>query len=334
VTRIGARALFPVVVGTIGIVASGCGGEQTTLDPASNAGSEISSLWWAMLAGGAAVTVVVVLLVFVAVLRRRGEGVGGWTPGTVFVAVAGVGIPLVVLAALFAATLAVLPETAPAVSKARNGELTVEVTGRQWFWDVEYPTAGVRTANELHIPVGVPVTIEARTADVIHSFWVPQLNRKIDMIPGQTNRLTLEADRAGVFRGQCSEFCGLQHANMAFRVVAEEPGRFQAWLAAQARPAVRPASARLEEGQQVFLGSACVYCHRIAGTNATGTIGPDLTHLASRRGLAAETTPNSRGYLAGWILDPQHLKPGNKMPGTDLDGGQLQVLLDYLESLR
>lgn len=329
----GARALLPAVV-TVTVLTSGCGGDQTTLDPASHAGSDISSLWWAMLIGSTVVTVVVVLLVFVAILRRRGEGLAGWTPGTVFVAIAGVGIPLVVLVALFAATLAVLPETAPAVSKGERAELTIEVTGRQWFWDVRYPAQGIRTANELHIPVGVPVTVEARTADVIHSFWVPRLNRKIDMIPGRTNTLTLEADRPGVFRGQCSEFCGLQHANMAFRVVAEEPDRFRAWLGAQARPAVPPTSGRLEEGEQIFLGSACVYCHRIAGTNATGEIGPDLTHLASRGALAAETVPNSRGFLAGWILDPQHLKPGNKMPGTDLDGGQLQLLLDYLESLR
>jgi len=332
VTRIGARALLPTVVGAIGVTA-GCG-EQTTLDPASHAGSDISSLWWAMLVGSTAVTVVVVLLVFIAILRRRGEGVAGWTPGTVFVAVAGVAIPLVVLVALFAATLAVLPATAPAVSKDDRGRLTVMVTGRQWFWDVEYPGEGVRTANELHIPVGIPVTVEARTADVIHSFWVPRLNRKIDMIPGRTNTLTLEADTAGSYRGQCAEFCGLQHAHMALWVVADPPARFEAWLAAQARPAAAPDTPGEQQGQQILLGSACVYCHRIAGTNASGRVGPDLTHIATRRTIAAATLPNSRGYLAAWLLDPQHFKPGNKMPGTDFTGDQLRRVLDYLGSLR
>jgi cytochrome c oxidase subunit 2 len=173
-----------------------------------------------------------------------------------------------------------------------------------------------------------------RTDDVIHSFWVPQLNRKVDMIPGQTNHVVLEADRAGVFRGQCAEFCGLQHAHMAFYVVAEPPAQFEAWLRRQEQPALQPANARLEQGQQVLLGSACVYCHAIQGTNASGRVGPDLTHLASRRSVAAGTLPLNRGTLAAWILDPQHVKPGNYMPATDLGGRDVQALIAYLMSLR
>jgi cytochrome c oxidase subunit 2 len=288
-----------------------------------------------MFTGGVVVLSVVALLILIVLLRRREKGVGRWMPGTAFVAVLGFGIPLAVLVGLFALTLSTIPATSPARATTSSPHaLTVEVTGRQWFWDVEYPKAGVRTANEIHIPVGEPVEEVAHTDDVIHSLWVPQLNRKIDMIPGRTNTLTFRANRVGDFRGQCAEFCGLQHAHMALWVVVEPKASFERWLTAQAAPARIPASQTEEQGQQVLLGSSCVYCHRIAGTNATGEVGPDLTHLASRRTLAAATLPNTRGYLAGWILDPQHVKPGNKMPATALDGGQLQELLDYLESLK
>jgi cytochrome c oxidase subunit II len=331
--RIGNLLCLSVV---LAVAAVGCGGgDQSSLDPASPASSKIATLWWVMFAGGVVVTAVVLVLVFVAVLRRRDEATGRFAPGTRFVAVAGVGIPLVVLVALFALTLSTIPETAPASSSTgRAPGLTIDVTGRQWFWDVEYRDSGVRTANEIHIPVGQTVELRVHAADVIHSLWVPRLNRKIDMIPGHTNTLDLHADEPGTFRGQCAEFCGIQHAHMAFWVVAEPPAAFRSWLHAEAAAARDPQTPSEIEGQQVLLGSACVYCHRIAGTNASGEVGPDLTHLASRRALAAATIPNTRGYLAGWVLDPQHVKPGNKMPATDLDGKQLQALLDYLESLR
>ena len=246
--------------------------------------------------------------------------------------IGGIVVPAVVLAGLFALTLGTLSSTSPAATA--DSSITVQVTGRQWFWDVVYPSARVRTANEIHIPTGEPVRIEASSGDVIHSFWVPALNRKIDMIPGRTTTVTLQTKRVGTYRGQCAEFCGLQHAHMAFVVVAEPPARFAAWLEGQRREARPPPTAALKAGQQVFLGSACVYCHTIAGTNASGTVGPDLTHLASRMFLGAGVAENSPGRLAGWILDPQHLKPGNRMPATDLSGPELQNLLDYLESLR
>jgi cytochrome c oxidase subunit 2 len=315
---------------------AGCAeNDQSTLSPKSSASDQIARLWWVMLIASAVIFGVVLVLLFVAVLRRRGAeqaapttGRGGlWIP-----AVGGIAIPIVVLAALFALTLQTLPKTSPASASATG--LTVEVVGRQWFWDVSYPGRGVRTANEIHVPVGIPVNVEVSSGDVVHSFWVPELNRKIDMIPGQTNRVTLEADRAGTYRGQCAEFCGLQHAHMAFYVVAEPKAKFDAWVARESRPAPPPSTQELERGQQVLLGSACVYCHTIDGTNATGRIGPDLTHVASRLSLAAGLLPNSKGYLGGWILDPQHFKPGNKMPGTDLSGSELQALLAYLESLK
>ena len=315
-------------------VAAGCGeSDQSTLSPHSHAAGEIADLWWIMLVASAVILGVVLVLIAVAFLRRRGPeapveraGGGFWIP-----AVGGVAVPIVVLVALFAFTLHTLPATSPAAGKTA---FTIEVTGRQWFWDVSYPGRGIRTANELHIPVGVPVNVEVSSGDVVHSFWVPELNRKIDMIPGRTNTVRLEADRAGTYRGQCAEFCGLQHAHMAFVVVAEPQADFERWAAAQAVPAAAPATPEPTRGQQVLLGSACVYCHTISGTNASGKVGPDLTHLAGRSTLAAATIPNTRGDLAGWILDPQHIKPGNRMPGTNLSGDELQALLDYLESLK
>jgi len=331
--RLWPSGLVPVV-----LLAAGCGGnDQSTISPGGKAARDIATLWWVMLVGSVVVFAVVLVLVAVVLLRRRAlrgapdleprGRVGTWVP-----VVGGIVVPAVVLAGLFALTLGTLSSTSPA--SAGSTSLTVQVTGRQWFWDVTYPNAHVRTANEIHIPVGVPVRVEVSSGDVIHSFWVPELNRKIDMVPGRTNTVTLEAMHRGMFRGQCAEFCGLQHANMAFVVVAEPRDEFDSWLATQAKPARPPPNAALENGQQVFLGSGCVYCHTIAGTNASGKIGPDLTHLASRSYIGAGAAANSPGELAGWILDPQHVKPGNRMPGTDLTGPELQDLLEYLESLR
>lgn len=287
-----------------------------------------------MLVGSAVVLAVVLALLILGLLRRRATPADRRkrpTPGTTFVAIAGVVIPSIVLVALFVLTVDALPKTSANVGKAK---LAVDVVGRQWFWDVSYPAEGARTANEIHIPVGVPVDVRVTSRDVIHSLWVPELNRKIDAVPGRTNHVLFDARSPGIFRGQCAEFCGLQHAHMALYVVAEPKSEFRRWLVQTTAPAPAPPTADLERGQQVLLGSACEYCHRIAGTNASGTIGPDLTHVASRLSLGAATIPNGRGYLAGWILDPQHIKPGNKMPGTDLTGPDLQALLDYLESLR
>jgi cytochrome c oxidase subunit II len=287
-----------------------------------------------MLAGSAVIFSIVVALLAVGLLRRRGaDGDRGTKQraGMWFVAAGGVIVPMIVLAILFAFTVGTLPTTSAAGQKT---DFAIDVVARQWFWDVDYPAAGVRTANEIHLPVGASALVRVTSDDVIHSLWVPELNRKIDAIPGRRNGVVWHPTRTGVFRGQCAEFCGIQHANMALYVVVESQARYEAWLAEQARPAPQPATDELARGQQIFLGSACEYCHRIAGTNASGTIGPDLTHLASRLALAAGTIPNNPGDLAGWILDPQHVKPGNRMPGTALTGSELQSLLAYLESLR
>jgi cytochrome c oxidase subunit 2 len=302
------------------------GRQQSTLAPESKAADDIADLWWVMFVGSAVVFAVVLALVVAAVLRRRGEPARGESRRALaLVLFGGAVVPFVVLVALFALVLRTMPSTAASDGPA---ELTVEVTGRQWFWEVAYPDRDVRTANEIHIPVGTPVQLRVRSRDVIHSFWVPRLTRKIDMIPGRTNSIVVEARKAGVYRGQCAEYCGLQHARMAFYVVAELPAAFRSWLARQAKPPTAPAG----EGRQVFLDSGCGGCHRIEETSE-GDAGPDLTHFGSRRTIGAGTLTNTRANLVGWILDPQHAKPGNKMPGTTLSDSQLQALVRYLRSL-
>jgi cytochrome c oxidase subunit 2 len=215
--------------------------------------------------------------------------------------------------------------------------LTIRVTGHQWWWEVQYqdptPSQIVTTAAAIHIPVGRTVQFELRSADVIHSFWVPNLHGKRDLIPGHPTRIFLRADRPGTFRGQCAEYCGYQHAYMRFVVVAEPEGRFQDWLEAQRQPTADPATERQRRGQQVFLGTTCVLCHTIQGTPARGRVGPDLTHLGSRP-LIGGLLPNTRGHLAGWIVDPQRIKPGVRMPLNVVNPGDLDALLDYLESLK
>ena len=258
---------------------------------------------------------------------------GGDRAATAWIVGLGVGVPIVILSALFVwADVFVINSTA--APKTGSTQLTVDVIGHDWWWEVRYPASGVETANEIHIPVGVRVLARVSTADVIHSFWVPELNRKIDMVPGRPGEILLDAERAGVFRGQCAEFCGLQHAHMSFLVYADPPERFRAWLAAQKRPAAQPASALARRGRDVFLSESCADCHTIRGTSAVGEVGPDLTHLASRSSLAANTIPNDPPDLAGWIGDPQHIKPGNRMPKVGLSADQLKAVVDYLQGLK
>ena len=219
-----------------------------------------------------------------------------------------------------------------------EGALQIRVTGHQWWWEVQYrdslPQHWVTTANEIHIPVGRPVVFELRSADVIHSFWPINLSTKRDQIPGNENSVWFQADSAGVYRGQCAEFCGHQHAKMAFLVIAEPPDSFGQWLAGQRDTARTPTDSAARRGQQVFLGSTCVMCHAIGGIPAGSRIGPDLTHLASRRTIAAGTLPNTRGNLENWIVDPQAIKPGARMPPNQLAPEDLQALLDYLGTLK
>jgi cytochrome c oxidase subunit II len=214
---------------------------------------------------------------------------------------------------------------------------TVEVTGHQWWWQVRYlsdqPARIFTTANEIHIPVGKPVEVRLATADVIHSFWVPALSGKTDLIPGQTNLTWIEADKPGVYRGQCAEFCGAQHAHMGLTVVANKPEDFDAWWNAQLDASAPSVAQGAEQGEAVFVGR-CGICHSVRGSPAGGKAGPDLSHLMTRRTIAAGTLLNTPGNLAGWIADPQHVKPGSGMPRTEVTPEQLQQIVAYLQTLK
>ncbi|MBZ9856049.1 cytochrome c oxidase subunit II [Mesorhizobium sp. CA13] len=215
--------------------------------------------------------------------------------------------------------------------------LTIRITGHQWWWEIRYPNDDrsrmIVTANEIHVPVGEPVKVELDSIDVIHSFWVPSLAGKRDLIPGRPSEITLIADRPGVYRGQCAEFCGYQHAHMAITVIAESREAFEAWRSRQDAAAIAPASEEERRGQQAFLSTGCALCHTIRGTPAKGTVGPDLTHLANRHALAADTLAMAPGSLAAWIADPQSIKPGAKMPRIALSADDLHAVVVYLGSL-
>jgi cytochrome c oxidase subunit 2 len=218
------------------------------------------------------------------------------------------------------------------------GSMTIEITGTEWWWKVRYASDDasriLQTANEIHIPVGQPVTIRGNSDDVIHSFWVPSLQGKRDLIPGRPTLEWIQADRPGEYRGQCAEFCGLQHAHMAFWVIAEPPNEFNAWLDHQLQPATEPLDEHTMRGQEVFLKSACILCHAIRGTAAAAHAGPDLTHFGSRKTIAAGTLENTKGNLAGWIADPQNIKPGTHMATVPIQAAEMQPLIDYLETLK
>jgi cytochrome c oxidase subunit 2 len=246
-----------------------------------------------------------------------------------------VGVTIVTLFGLLYASAA----TGRAIS-TRPGDkpLVIQITGQQWWWSIEYldeaPSQHFTTANELHIPVGRPIVLNLRSPDVIHSFWVPNLHGKMDLIPGRLNVTWLRADVPGIYRGQCAEFCGTQHAHMGLVVVAESAEDYQRWAEAQRHNAPEPSTPEQARGRGIVEGGPCALCHTVRGTQAAARTAPDLTHFASRSTIAAATAPNTRGYLAGWIANPQHLKPGNRMPATGLDAADLQAVLAYLETLK
>jgi cytochrome c oxidase subunit 2 len=219
-----------------------------------------------------------------------------------------------------------------------SSAVSIVVTGHQWWWEIEYedavPERHTVTANEIHIPIGRPVVLKVTSRDVIHSFWVPSLQGKRDLIPGYTTAVWLQADRAGRFRGQCAEFCGLQHAHMALDVVAEPQGDFDRWLDGLRQPARAPEDDSPRRGQDVFMTARCAGCHTVRGTEAHGQVAPDLTHIASRQTLGAGTLPNTAEHLRAWIRDPQASKPGNQMPPNPLAPAQIDDLLAYLDTLR
>jgi cytochrome c oxidase subunit 2 len=219
-----------------------------------------------------------------------------------------------------------------------SNPVTIQITGHQWWWEVTYPNPQadqtVITANEIHIPVGKPVVILTSSADVIHSFWAPSVHGKRDLIPGYSTAFWIQVDQPGTYSGRCAEFCGLQHAHMGFSIIAEDEATFEAWEQQQLKPASDPHDAEAQHGREVFLTHTCVMCHTIRGTDAGSRVGPDLTHLASRKMIAAETLANTTGALAGWIVDPQQIKPGNKMAPNPLASDDLNALVIYLRTLQ
>jgi cytochrome c oxidase subunit 2 len=313
---------------------------QSVLHPSGSQSSSIAQLWWLMFAVSAVVFVIVIGMVIAALVRglwrRRHDEIATTAASTLTrVVSAAVAVTVLVLFGLLVASV----WTGRSVASLRaSSAVTIAIVGHQWWWEVQYedPIADrqVTTANEIHIPVKRPVVLKVTSRDVIHSFWAPNLHGKRDLIPGYTTAIWLDADRAGVFRGQCAEFCGIQHAHMAFDVVAQPEADFDLWLEGQRRPAREPDSDEQRHGREVFMSARCAGCHRIRGTGADGQIAPDLTHLAARATLGAATLPNTRGHLAGWIANSQAMKPGNQMPPNLLGADDLLAVTAYLESLR
>lgn len=300
------------------------------LDPAGPFAGPVTVVAWVLFIMGAAVLTVVLIALGVALFgpRRWRRRFGGER----LVWIGGLAFPVIVLTGLLVYGLGV---TARVSDAPRDGEMRVRVTGEMWWWRVAYlddqGREVVQDANEVHIPVGRPVVIELESADVIHSLWIPRLGGKTDMIPGRRNFMRLQADRPGVYAGQCAEYCGGPHALMGFVVVAHAEADYEAWRTKQAAPA--PASAL--PGARVFSASGCGACHTIRGTEANGLAGPDLTHVGSRQTLGAGILPNNQGTMAGWIADSQGIKPGNRMPSYPvLTGRELRDLAAYLDSLK
>jgi cytochrome c oxidase subunit II len=302
--------------------------------------NQIAWLTWGLIAVSLIVIAVVVALLVAGITRRRTIS----TPDSPYPPAArpapalewvyiGVAISAVVL---FGSAVWTMFTLAAVGGMPESAALTVAITGHQWWWEAQYlstsPSEVFTTANEIHIPIGKPIRFLLTSADVIHSFWVPALAGKTDVIPGQTNSTWLEAAKPGTYLGQCAEYCGTQHAHMALRVVADPADRFEAWRKHEIASTPKTSSAEIANGEAVFT-ARCGGCHRVRGTLAGGVLGPDLTHLMSRGTIAAGTVPNTPAYLSAWIIDPQTIKPGTQMPAVDLSGPELQAIRTFLQSL-
>lgn len=306
--------------------------------PVSTPAFMIRDLAWLMLAICAAIFAVVAYLLIHAIVRfRRPHDADDREPPQVYgsnaIEVAWTVVPLLIVVVLFLATARTIFE----IERARDpsAALNVTVVGHQWWWEFRYPELGIVTANELHLPVSEiverrPTILHLESVDVVHSFWLPQLNGKTDVIPNRRNRMWVEPLKVGTYYGQCAEYCGTQHANMQIRVVVHPKGDFDAWVAAQR---VLP-SAPAKTGRSVFLATACVNCHTVGGTAANGTFGPNLTHLMSRATLGAGVAANTRENLRQWISNPAHFKPGALMPAMNLTDDQVDAVVAYLMTLK
>lgn len=316
---------------------------QSTFNAHGPAAERLAQLSWFMTILFLVITLIMWLLIAWGAKRRRGTlaehapvDAGG---GQAWIAIGGLAIPLIVLTIIFVLGLNLLaqfPIHGPHHQPMKPEILTI---GHQWWWEIQYlndhPDQEFTTANEIHIPVGRPINIELKSYDVMHSFWIPALHGKVDLIPDHTNFVRIEASQPGSFDGQCAEYCGAEHARMRLLAVAQAPDEYEAWLNQQRKPAAEPASAAAIAGEQTFLSGPCALCHQIRGTAAGGRVAPDLTHFAGRQFLAANTYPNNDAYLEAWITHAQSLKPEAEMPDlTQFDGEQLRDLVAYLRQLK
>lgn len=314
---------------------SGCAGRQSALDAGGPSALALENLIFLFVAVCGIVFVLVMGVMAWALLRARNQTPGRpQTERSMGRVVAGaIGATFIVITFLTAASF----YATPSLDRGKADPPTIVVRGQQWWWQFNYldpdPAKTFQTANELHIPVGTDIRLRLEASDVIHSFWVPNLTGKQDLVPGRENALTLHASKPGVYRGQCAEFCGLQHSHMALLVVAEEPEDYARWLAAQ-RAAAAPVDGEAAAGKLVFMSKPCAACHTIRGTEASGTTGPDLTHIGSRSTIGAGLLENTRGSIAAWIADPQTLKPGNNMPLVPVTSEELRQLSAYMRELQ
>lgn len=314
-------------------------GWQSALDPQGPQAAHLADIIWLFIAVCAVVWVLTMAALAAALVRRRAprpdplridaprERRAWLVVGT---AVVLTGLIVIALTALsFVAQRKLYAKSEPAV--------TIKVIGKQWWWEVRYedrPDRAFTTANEIVIPAGEPVTIKLAADDVIHSLWAPNLFGKMDLIPGQDNEIQFLAEKPGIYRGQCAEFCGLQHAHMSLLVIARPRSEFDAWREAQAAPATPPSDEQRKEGEAVFHAKGCAMCHTVRGTPAASPLGPDLTHFASRQTIASATLPMSRGNIAAWVIDPQGVKPGVNMPTMRIDPEEIDPLVTFLEGLK
>jgi cytochrome c oxidase subunit II len=313
------------------------------LSPRGSDAATIADLWWLMVVLGALAFAVFAVGLFVG-LRRRGERAAGGRPddhrhvgrerstraSRAWIVGGGVALPAVVIGIVLGATFVAMRSMAAA---DEDPELTVDVIGHQFWWEVRYPDLGVVTANEVHVPADTTVEITLRSADVIHSFWVPAVAGKVDLLPERVNRLVIDAE-PGTYEGRCAEFCGTSHANMDFLLVAHAGDAFDRWVAEQLEPAAIPTDTTATRGAEQFSDAGCAKCHTISGTDAAGTEGPDLTHLASRQTILGGAADPTMPDLVEWITDPHSVKPGARMPATRLDDDQIEELVAYLDQLR
>ncbi|MET3997057.1 cytochrome c oxidase subunit 2 [Bradyrhizobium sp. S3.9.2] len=316
-----------------------CGGNwQSALDVHGAPANSLKHLIIMIVAICSVVWMLVMVALIAALWHSRDDRPAGPARGNerrITIAVIGA----VVATVLIISTFTIMSFVATrALAVAGEDHLTIRVRGLQWWWGLEYigpdPSNRFETANEIHIPVGRNVRLKLEGLDVIHSFWVPSLGGKQDLVPGRSNELTIRAEHAGVYRGQCAEFCGMQHAHMALLVIAEPQEDFDKWESAQRQAAIQPAEADIASGLQTFLAKPCAACHTVRGTAAAGKTGPDLTHVGSRRTIAAGLFETTRGSLAAWIADPQTIKPGNNMPMVPLTPDELRAVSAYLASLK